>query len=117
MKKELTCIGCPMGCLLTAELESAMVTEVTGNACPRGASYARDELTNPTRMVTGLVRLYGSHVPLSVKTRAPIPKALIGACLAQLTSTTLTKPVACGEVVLENVCGCGVDVIATADAY
>lgn len=117
MKKELTCIGCPMGCLLTAEMENGAVTAVTGNACPRGAAYARDELTNPTRMVTGLMRVYGSRAPLSVKTRTAIPKALLGECLAQMKSTTLVKPIACGEAVLRNVCGCGVDVIATQDVY
>lgn len=117
MKRELTCIGCPMGCRLCAELEGEAVTEVTGNTCPRGEAYARDELTRPTRMVTGLMRVYGSRTPLSVKTRAPIPKALMGACLAQMKSTTLLKPVQSGEVVLRDVCGCGVDVIATADAY
>ena len=33
--RELTCIGCPMGCQLTAVLEDGQVTRVTGNTCPR----------------------------------------------------------------------------------
>ena len=52
MKRELTCIGCPMGCRLTAEFNGTEVTEVTGNGCAVGARYAREELTNPKRMVT-----------------------------------------------------------------
>ncbi len=51
-KVELTCITCPMGCQLTATLENGTVTDVTGNNCPRGAQYAREELTTPMRMLT-----------------------------------------------------------------
>ena len=40
-KRELTCIGCPMGCPLTVELENGAVTAVYGNTCPRGDAYAR----------------------------------------------------------------------------
>ena len=39
--RELTCIGCPMGCQLRATLEDGVVTAVTGNTCPRGDAYAR----------------------------------------------------------------------------
>ena len=54
--RELTCIGCPMGCQLTAVLEDGQVTRVTGNTCPRGDAYARKECTHPARTVTGTVR-------------------------------------------------------------
>ena len=116
MKKELTCIGCPMGCRLTAEVKDGTLT-ISGNTCPRGEAYARAELTAPTRMVTALMPLAGTHAPLTVKTAAPIPKARIFDCLAAIKSTTATKPVRSGEVVLPNVCGTGVDVVATQDAY
>ena len=55
-KRELTCIGCPMGCALTVELENGAVTAVHGNTCPRGDAYARKEVTAPTRIVTTTVR-------------------------------------------------------------
>ena len=45
--RELTCIGCPMGCQLTAVMDGSRVTEVTGNTCPRGDAYARKECTHP----------------------------------------------------------------------
>ena len=32
-KKELTCIGCPMGCQITVELETGEIKSVTGNTC------------------------------------------------------------------------------------
>lgn len=46
-KRELICIGCPMGCALTVELDGGAVVSVRGNTCPRGDAYARKEVTAP----------------------------------------------------------------------
>ena len=73
--RELTCIGCPMGCQLTAVLEDGQVTRVTGNTCPRGDAYARKECTHPARTVTGTVRVSGGALPVvSVRTAGEVPK-------------------------------------------
>ena len=53
--RELTCIGCPMGCLVTVTLDNGEVKEVTGNTCAKGDIYARKEVVNPTRIVTSTV--------------------------------------------------------------
>ncbi|MDO5112455.1 MAG: DUF1667 domain-containing protein [Clostridia bacterium] len=113
MKKELTCIGCPMGCRVNVEYDGGHIHSVTGNTCPRGEAYARNELTSPTRMVTALVRVSGTHAPLSVKTKEAIPKDRIFDCLAALRAAVVTPPVHIGDVVLANACGTGVDVVAT----
>ncbi len=113
MKKELTCIGCPMGCRVTAEQEGGHIHSVTGNTCPRGEAYARNELTSPVRMVTALVRVEGAHAPLSVKTREAIPKDKVFDCLEALKRIVATPPVHIGDTVAKNVCGTGVDVVAT----
>ena len=76
-KRELTCIGCPMGCALTVELENGTVTAVHGNTCPRGDAYARKEVTAPTRIVTTTVRVTGGTLAaVSCKTRTDIPKEI-----------------------------------------
>ena len=62
--RELTCIGCPMGCQLRATLEDGVVTAVTGNTCPRGDAYARKECVHPERTVTGTVRVLGGPLPV-----------------------------------------------------
>ena len=62
--RELTCIGCPMGCQLRATLEDGVVTAVTGNTCPRGDAYARKECVHPERTVTGTVRVLGGLLPV-----------------------------------------------------
>ena len=55
-ERKLICIGCPMGCPLTVEIDGGEVVSVTGNTCKRGDVYARKEVTNPTRIVTSTVR-------------------------------------------------------------
>ena len=54
-KRELICIGCPMGCPLTVQLEDGEILSITGQTCKRGEVYARNEVTNPTRIVTSTV--------------------------------------------------------------
>ena len=110
---EITCINCPVGCRLTVELENGEVKSVTGNTCRRGETYAKQECTDPQRMVTAVIPVEGASMPLSVKTRTPIPKAKIEACMAALAAVKISAPVKAGSVVLADVCGTGVDVIAT----
>ena len=113
MKYELTCINCPMGCRITADYDGQEVTNIQGFTCARGKAYAQTEITDPTRMVTALVGVAGTHVPLSVKTQRPIRKHLIFDALQAIRGTNVTPPVHIGDVVIENVCGSGVNVIAT----
>ena len=110
---EIVCINCPVGCRLTVTMENGDVKQVTGNQCKRGQQYARQECIHPLRMVTAVLPVAGSREPVSVKTREPIPKELVIACMEVLSRQVLTAPVLAGSVVLENVCGTGVDVIAT----
>ena len=114
MKQELICIGCPMGCQLTAEVENGAVTSVTGNTCPRGDAYARRECVAPVRTVTGTVAIEGAAAPvLPVRTDGEVPKAQVFAVAEALRTATAHAPVAIGDVVLPNVCGTGVNVVAT----
>lgn len=111
---ELTCIGCPMGCQLTAVMDGSRVTEVTGNTCPRGDAYARKECTHPARTVTGTVRVTGGLLPVvSVRTRGDVPKERVLDVARVLCRVHLTAPVHAGDVVIPNVLGTGVDVVAT----
>lgn len=110
--KELICIVCPKGCHLKVDEE--MGYAVAGNGCPRGAEYGRNELTNPTRTVTSTVRCEGGVYPrCPVKTSAAVPRERVFDVMAALAEVTLKAPVQMGQVVLSNVCGTGVDVVAT----
>ncbi|MEE0106120.1 MAG: DUF1667 domain-containing protein [Lachnospiraceae bacterium] len=112
--RELICIGCPMGCSLKVTLENGEVTEVTGNTCPNGEKYANKECTNPTRIVTSTVRVKGGKINMvSCKTKEDIPKGMIFDICKALENVVVTAPVAIGDVLLADVCGTGVDVVAT----
>ena len=116
--RELICIGCPLGCPLTVALETTcegtfIVTDVTGNTCPKGDAYARKEVTHPTRMVTSTVAVRGGSTSmLNVKTATDIPKDKIQACMEALRGIEVSAPVKIGDVIIENVAGTGVDVVA-----
>ena len=112
-KRELICIGCPMGCPIVVEMEDGKVLSVAGNTCPRGESYARKEVTNPTRIVTTTVRVDGGKVPMiNVKTEQDIPKDKIFECIAALRGVTMKAPIHIGDIILENVAGTGVNIVA-----
>lgn len=113
-KRELICIGCPLGCPVTVTLEGKQVVSVEGNTCKRGDIYARKEVTNPTRIVTSSVRVEnGTENMVSVKTKEDVPKDKIFACIKALKGVTVKAPVSIGDVILKNAAGTGVDIIAT----
>ena len=115
-KIELTCINCPMGCPLVVSMENGEVINVTGNTCKRGEIYGRKEVTDPTRIVTTTVRVNKGSAPrVSVKTKEDIPKGLIFECVRELKDVVVDAPVHIGDVILADVAGSGVDVIATKD--
>lgn len=110
----LICIGCPLGCPLTAELEDGEVRSVTGNTCKNGEKYARRELTNPMRIVTTTVRVSGGELAMvSVKTASDIPKGKIFDCIRALKDVEVPAPILIGQVILPDAAGTGVGVVAT----
>ena len=117
--RELTCICCPLGCSLTATMEQSGEITVTGNTCPRGAEYAKTEWLDPRRVVTSTVvvtgQKEGEEAMVSVKTKQAIPKDKMMDCIRELADVSLKAPVRIGDVVITNVAGTGVDVIATKD--
>lgn len=109
--KELICIVCPKGCHLHVQVADG---SVTGAGCPRGISYGLKEVTSPTRVLTSTVRIMDAIYPrLPVKTSSDLPKALIWDAMSLLDTVCLKAPVREGDVVVPNICGSGVDWIAT----
>lgn len=112
--RELTCIGCPMGCSLEVKVENGEVVDVKGNTCPKGKTYAEKECTNPTRIVTSSVKIEGGVIDVvSVKTENDIPKDKIFQCIDELRGLVVKAPIKIGDIVLKNVADTGVNIIAT----
>ena len=118
MKRELTCIVCPRGCALSVELvqqeDGVKVLSVLGNGCRRGISYAESECTAPVRTLTTTVRTSGGGV-VAVKTASPIPKGKMMEAMAALARVSAVEPVKIGDVIVKDILGTGVDVVATAN--
>ncbi|MBN1775681.1 MAG: DUF1667 domain-containing protein [Clostridiales bacterium] len=140
---ELTCIVCPKGCRLRVDENDGY--KVTGNACPRGAAYGREEALDPKRVVTSTVRIlferdaesvdsvrpdlpaplplvsyFDPDLPhiearLPVKTSVPIPKAKIADVMNAVHAVTVRGPYDIGDVIIKNVAETGADLIATRD--
>lgn len=111
--KEFTCVQCPCGCNLTVTLEDGVVTDVSGNTCPRGAVYGEKEATCPERVVTSLVNIQDDWHPISVKTTQAVPREAVPAVVMDIRGTTVEGPVRAGDIVIKNVAGTGIDVVAT----
>lgn len=113
-KKHLTCIGCPMGCPLELIIVDGEIHEISGNDCNRGEDYARQEHTNPRRMVsTTMTCISGIWPRLPVKTAEAVPKDKVMAVVRALHSLKIEAPVQMGQVILNDVAGTGIAVIAT----
>lgn len=113
-QRELTCIGCPMGCQITVTLEGQEIQKVEGNTCKIGDKYARNEVLHPERTVTSTVVITGGEKPrVSVKTKSDIPKDKIWLCMKEINAARAVSPVHIGDVIIPDVAGTGIPVIAT----
>ena len=111
--RELTCIVCPRSCHVRIESHNEG-WKVEGNQCKRGETYAINEMTNPMRMLTTTVRIVGAGLNrIPVITEGEIPKAAIKDSLKQLYQVVVKAPVKCGDVVVEDLAGTGVRVLAS----
>lgn len=113
--KEIVCIECPNGCRILAEPSESGV-RFSGYRCKRGLAYAEAELTRPMRTLTTSVRTVFADSPVvSVRTDGEIEKAMIRDVIDALGRIVVTRRIRIGDVVTENVCGTGVNIVCTSD--
>lgn len=103
-----------MGCQITLTLQNQTIEKIEGYTCKRGKTYAKKEITNPTRIVTSTVNVNNGDIAmLSVKTREAVPKAKIAACMAELRGLSVNAPIEIGAVIIKNCAETGIDIVAT----
>jgi len=113
MKKEFTCIVCPVSCNLIAEEIDGVLT-IKNNQCNRGQVFGENEFTHPMRMLSSTVKITGRKLTrLPVISSDEIPKDRLMELVQILYNHTVTSSVKRGEVVLKNIGNTGVDIIAT----
>lgn len=114
MLREFTCIICPNGCEMEAEIEDGKLVSAAGALCPRGEAYVRQELMDPRRTISTSVLVNGGVLPLaSVRLTAPIPRDRLLDAMGEIKQISVNAPVAAGTVVLKNILGYDSDVIVT----
>ena len=108
--RELICINCPRGCRLKVDDNF----NVTGNFCPRGVIYAKNELTHPVRTLTSTVKVQSTlERRLPVKSSEPLPKEKVFDAVKELDHVLVQVPVHIGDVVVKNVAGTGINIVST----
>ena len=111
MTKELICIACPRGCTLTVTIDDATnIIEVSGNSCPKGISYGKQEVLCPMRTLTTTVACRSAQhngettgfsapefIRLPVKTGCEIPLEEMTSMIEKIRSITAAAPVRYGD--------------------
>lgn len=119
---QFNCTTCPSECLLTVEVERdadgavVEVHSVTGNSCPRGDTFAHQELTCPMRVLTTTVAVSGGdEALLPVRTTEAIPLALHTQAMDLIRGLVIEAPIRMGDTVLKDLLNTGIDLIASMD--
>ena len=114
MMREFTCIICPNGCEIQAEVEDSQILSITGFQCPKGKTYVEQELTAPVRNIASSVIVEGGELPLaSVRLTSAIPKERIFDAMEEIRKVKVEAPIIAGTVVIKNLLGYDSDVIIT----
>ena len=114
MKKEIICTVCPMGCEIVAEGTEEAIASIEGFGCKRGEVYGTNEFLHPVRILTSTVKVAGQDELLAVRSEEPIPKELIMECMKVIAEKTVDRiPVQRYDVVIPDICGSGVNIVAT----
>lgn len=113
MTKEVICIMCPLGCRILVQLEGKEVKQVEGERCKKGATYARQEVTFPGRVLTTTVTTDSPEMPLlPVRSDKVIPKERLIECMKIISGQSVQGSVELGQTVIRNILGLGADIIA-----
>lgn len=114
---KIICIGCPKGCSVTVTYEGENIQKIEGFGCENGKIYAENEFTAPVRIFTSTVKVEeGKAVLVPVKTAGAVPKKMLMECARESCRIVTKAPVCVGDVICEDFCGTGVNLVATGNA-
>ncbi len=112
--KNYVCIICPNSCEIVADFSGKEVAKIIGQSCRKGEEYVRKEIVAPERGLTTTVPVKNGDAALvSVKASKTLPKELIPKAVSAVAKARAEAPVKIGDVIIKNVLGTGVDIVAT----
>ncbi|MFX1591296.1 MAG: DUF1667 domain-containing protein [Promethearchaeota archaeon] len=113
--KDIRCIVCPTGCMVHVEKVNGELI-IEGHSCKRGEEYAREEFISPKRILTTTMQVENGFLSLiPVRSAKPIPKDKLEATLKEIARTKIEAPIKMGDILIENVLGLNIDIIASRD--
>jgi CxxC motif-containing protein len=105
---------------MTVELsEKGEAVRVTGNRCPRGEAFARQEVVCPVRVITSTVLLRredGGEALLPVRSSEAFALNKHAQTMELLRHVVVRAPVRMGDIVIRDLLGTGVDLVASCDS-
>jgi len=116
IEKDIICTICPTGCVIHVVGDEKSIASITGFTCKRGETYGTAEFLSPVRTLTSTVKVEGGAHPLvACRSAAPLPKDKIMDCMAEIRALTVKAPVERGQILIKNILGTGVDIVATGE--
>ena len=112
--KEIICVICPNSCKLQVFKDENGEVQVEENGCARGIQYGKDEYTSPKRTLITTVRIEDGELPvLPVRSKVAIPKEQLFKAMEVANHVSAKAPIKMGDVVIPNLLGLGIEVIAS----
>lgn len=116
-EQHITCIICPIGCDIVVRGQGEVISSMEGHQCKRGVEYARSEFVHPVRILTTTVRVEGADQPLlPIRSDRPLPKEKLMDCMERIKEVSVKRPVARYQVIVPDILGTGVNMVATGEA-
>lgn len=118
MKKCLTCIECPVGCLLEINYDEKNLRSkdivVSGNQCKKGKSFALKEIKDPRRVLTTTIGINSkTYSRLPVRSEKTVPKKEILRMITKVKKIQAEAPINMGDPIYKNLMGTGVDIVSS----
>lgn len=116
-KKKIICTNCPLGCkinLIYTDADEIEIIEAQGNTCKRGLEFAKQEITDPVRVVVTSVKVEDGEIPMtSVRSDKPVPLRLMEEIMDVIREIKVNAPVVKGDIIVENILNTGANIIST----
>jgi len=110
----LICTVCPVACNMTIEGQRKDNYIVSGNKCDKGKSYAIQEIKNPVRIFTSTINITGGSIKrLPIRSKEPVPKNIIREIITPIREIKVKAPIKKGDVIIKNILGSGIDIVAS----
>ena len=114
MEKDIICTVCPTGCIIHVTGDDKTISSIEGYTCPRGKAYAEAEFLAPVRTLTSTVKVEGAgSVLVACRSEKSLPKGKVLECMKEIHALTVKAPVNRGDILIPDILGTGVNIVAT----